>query len=247
MKSIVVIPVYREKLTELEKASLIQVHKILNKHDFALVCPTDLDAREYEKLLNGFGIKYRIERFDGKYFKSTKTYNLLMLDVNFYKRFAAYDYVLIYQLDSYVFRDELDYWCEQGYDFIGAPWNRFDLLRNKLHILKPGVNGGFSLRKIPSFIKVLEATDSGGTAKKIMRDFIKSGKNEDGFFSWCAVKIDPAFKMAPLSVAAHFSFERKPEKLFKMTNGELPFGCHAWARYNPRFWKKFINNKDISF
>jgi len=232
-KVIIVIPIYKETLTEAEKASLIQCCKVLNKHDFALMCPTDLDIGEYEKLLKSFGIRYRIERFDGRYFKSTKTYNLLMLSAEFYKRFVAYDFMLIYQLDAYVFRDELGYWCEQGYDFIGAPWNRFDLLRNKLHILKAGVNGGFSLRKIVSFVKVLEAGS--------VDAFIRSGKNEDGFFSWCAVKIDPAFKVAPFGVAARFSFERKPEKLFRMTGGKLPFGCHAWARYNPRFWKKFIN------
>jgi len=240
-KPIIVIPIYKEAPTEAEKASLIQCCKVLNRHDFALVCPTDLNAGEYEKLFKGFGVRYRVERFDGKYFQSTKTYNLLMLDADFYKRFVAYDFMLIYQLDAYVFRDELGYWCEQGYDFIGAPWNRFDLLRNKLHVLKAGVNGGFSLRKIASFIKVLEAAEAGGAAKEIKDAFIRSGKNEDGFFSWCAVEIDPSFKVAPLSVAALFSFERKPEKLFRMTGGKLPFGCHAWARYNPRFWKRFIN------
>jgi hypothetical protein len=240
-KTIIIIPLYKEKLTEAEKASLVQCCKILNKHDFALVCPSGLNIKEYADIFAGLGLKFQTQEFDKSFFKSTKTYNLLMLDADFYRRFAAHDFMLVYQLDSYIFRDELDYWCDQGYAFIGAPWNRFDLLRNKLHILKPGVNGGFSLRKIASFIKVLEATDSEGTAKKIMRDFIKSGKNEDGFFSWCSVKIDPAFKVAPLSVAAHFSFERKPEKLFRMTGGKLPFGCHAWARYNPRFWKKFIN------
>jgi hypothetical protein len=44
-----------------------------------------------------------------------------MLSIDFYKRFRDYKFILIYQLDAYVFRDELEYWCEQDYDFIGAP------------------------------------------------------------------------------------------------------------------------------
>ena len=30
--------------------------------------------------------------------------------------------MLIYQLDAYVFKDELLNWANKGYDYIGAPW-----------------------------------------------------------------------------------------------------------------------------
>ena len=63
--------------------------------------------------------------------------------------------MLIYQLDACVFRDELKYWCEKKYDYIGAPifWaynsNKFS---NKV----AGIgNGGFSLRKISYCLKML--------------------------------------------------------------------------------------------
>jgi hypothetical protein len=74
-----------------------------------------------------------------------------------------------------------------------------------------------------------------------MNKFIKSGRNEDGFFSVQAKMIDPAFKVAPYVVAARFSFEQKPARLYKLIGNMLPFGCHAWAKYNPQFWKEYIN------
>ncbi len=238
MKNIVIIPVYKEKMVESERVSLVQCCKTLNRHDFFLVCPVGLNIRIYSDIFADLHVNYKIERFDGQYFRSVRDYNLLMLKTDFYSRFGAYGYMLIYQLDSYVFRDELDQWCEKGYDYIGAPWvDRFSFFRAKANLLKPGCNGGFSLRKIPSFIKVLSVDSDYG---KVLNDYFRSGKNEDGFFSSYAMKIDPAFKVASPEVALHFAFERSPERLYEMTNSRLPFGCHAWTKYNPRFWKKFI-------
>ena len=236
-KPTIVIPIYKEKLTESERVSLVQCCKILGKYDFSLVCPSGLNIEEYTGILDSYNINYKTQEFDGSFFESTKTYNLLMLSIDFYKRFSDYDFMLIYQLDAYVFRDDLNYWCEQGYDFIGAPWNRYDFLRNKIHLIEAGVNGGFSLRRISSFIKVLSDE---GKGKIILKDFISSGRNEDGFFSVQAEMIDPTFKVAPYDVAMRFSFEHKPDKLYEMSGHKLPFGCHAWAEYNPQFWKEFI-------
>lgn len=237
MKTVVIIPLYKEKLTEMERISLVQCCKVLDKHDISLVCPSGLNIGEYASIFNNLSVKFQTQEFDKSFFESTKTYSLLMLSTDFYKKFSDYDFMLIYQLDAYVFKNELSYWCEQGYDFIGAPWNKYDFLRNKLKLLGAGVNGGFSLRRISSFIKVL---NDEGNGKMILKDFISSGRNEDGFFSVQAKMIDPAFKVAPYTAAMRFSFEYKPEKLYKMTGHKLPFGCHAWAKYNPQFWKEFI-------
>ena len=73
-----------------------------------------------------------------------------MLSRNFYKRFYSYDYMLIYQLDAYVFKDELEYWCKKGYDYIGAPWLKLNKLKTMHEFADPPAvgNGGFSLRNI---------------------------------------------------------------------------------------------------
>jgi hypothetical protein len=85
-------------------------------------------------------------------------YNALLLLKNFYGRFIKYNYMLIYQLDAYVFRDELEYWCSQNYDFIGAPWITPQIITgdpvfgNRFGVVVG--NGGFSLRKIDAFIRL---------------------------------------------------------------------------------------------
>lgn len=48
------------------------------------------------------------------------------------------------------------------------------------------------------------------------------------------------YKVAPAGEALKFAFEANPSLLYKMNNGELPFGCHAWERYETAFWQPFI-------
>jgi hypothetical protein len=63
--------------------------------------------------------------------------------------------MLIYQLDAWVFKDDLMKWCNKGYDYIGAPWfEDFGSYEKGKKLWRVG-NGGFSLRKIKYFCKVL--------------------------------------------------------------------------------------------
>jgi hypothetical protein len=39
--------------------------------------------------------------------------------------------------------------------------------------------------------------------------------------------------------ALAFSIEQNPQTGYKIL-GKLPFGCHAWERYEPNFWKGII-------
>lgn len=239
MKNIVVIPIYKEIPNNLEIISFRQACSVFNNYKFSIICPNNLKLDYYLNILNSFGVLYQINYFDESFFAGVYSYNKLMLNVNFYKCFTDYDFMLIYQLDSYVFKDKLNYWCDKNYDYIGAPWfENYDFSNNKSSLLKDAGNGGFSLRKISSFINILNMKDYN---KEELDKFISENKNEDGFFSIYAKNIDKDFKVAPPEVAMHFSFECLPERLYKMTNQKLPFGCHAWHKYNLKFWNNFIN------
>lgn len=244
-KPVVSIPVYKNMLSEFEKASLVQCCKILGKYDFSIVCSNDLDIKEYENILNFYNINYKAERFEKKFFESIERYNQLMLDANFYKKFSKYDFMLVYQLDAYVFRDELGYWCKKDYDYIGAPWfEGFSLNIDDAKLLDIAGNGGFSLRKISSFIDVLGHKEE---TKVFIEKYVKNGQNEDMFFSNFAKNIKKDFKVALSDESMHFSFETQPKRLYQMTNGKLPFGCHAWERYDFDFWEKFINLEEVDY
>lgn len=64
--------------------------------------------------------------------------------------------------------------------------------------------------------------------------------NEDLFWSDRAKLFHPAFKIAPIQTALQFSFERHPRYCFGQNNHQLPFGCHAWARWDKEFWKPYL-------
>jgi hypothetical protein len=64
--------------------------------------------------------------------------------------------------------------------------------------------------------------------------------NEDVFWAIEASKFDPSFRVAPAEEAFPFAFEVSPRWSLEQTSGRLPFGCHAWARYDRDFWEGML-------
>jgi len=65
--------------------------------------------------------------------------------------------------------------------------------------------------------------------------------NEDAFWSFEAPKVNAHFKVMSPSDALAFAFEMSPAWCFIENGGKLPFGCHAWNKYNRAFWDSIIN------
>lgn len=120
-KVAVVIPVYKVHLASEEIISLKRCSEVLHKYHFIIVCSKALKTKAYVDILNRNQIAYSYAYFDEDCFETIASYNRLLLSVEFYETFKQYEYILIYQLDAYVFRDELEFWCNKGYDYIGAP------------------------------------------------------------------------------------------------------------------------------
>ncbi len=264
-KVVIVIPIYKEKISESELASLRQCIKVLGKYPIEFICPESLNVSEYEKYLSSTVASYSYIRLNNKHFMSTRTYSNLLLMKDFYTIFLKYRFMLIYHLDAWVFEDKLEYWGEQDYDYIGAPWFKC----NDTVMSDIAGNGGFSLRKIESIISVLnsnrklsfsEIMEKYSPRIRIFDFFIfiinilrysfqfaqksyyaRTSDNEDYVFVKYAKGSYPLFKVAPPEVALQFSFECRPKKLYEMNNNQLPFGCHAYKTYEYNiFWKEFI-------
>ncbi len=73
-----------------------------------------------------------------------------------------------------------------------------------------------------------------------MSIFVDIPINEDLFFAEYGPEIEPNFKVAPPETAVAFSFEINSQVLFAMNNFQLPFGCHAFMKYNWKFWQDKI-------
>lgn len=63
---------------------------------------------------------------------------------------------------------------------------------------------------------------------------------EDLFFAHRGPHYAPGFKVAPVTDALKFSFEVKPRRCFELNDYKLPFGCHAWPRYDRAFWEPYL-------
>ena len=138
-KAIIVIPAYKSNISEIESVSLRRCLLVLKNYDICFVSPYGLNMDVYRSILSDYQICFNVMSFPSHFFDSVKSYNKLMLTHDFYLRFCEYEYMLIYQLDAYVFDDQLAYWCNKGYDYIGAPW--FQSNGNLCSICG---NGGFS-------------------------------------------------------------------------------------------------------
>jgi hypothetical protein len=254
-------------LTPDEQISLRHLIQYLGRYDKYLVMPASLQFS-----YPGFGIK----RFHEQYFGSVKAHKKLLFSPKFYNAFYDYKYILIYHLDALVFSDQLTQWCETDLDYIGAPWIKHECAPyagNPEYEGKVG-NGGFSLRKIESFLNVIYSSkyhiepdlywennygskpryvQYANIPKKYLkrlryfnnarREMSAYVRNEEHFWSNRAIHYFPGFKIASVEKALQFSFECAPRYCFELNNCTLPFGCHAWNRYDKNFWEPYLLQK----
>lgn len=257
---VVIIPVYKSEPDENEKISFRQNIKVLATHPFSIATYFGLDISYYTDILKSENIVFDINYFDKEYFQSLNSYNKLLLSKGFYEEYQSFKYLLITQLDVYIFKDELAYWSQKDYDYIGAPW--FDRFRsNHLHakLTKVG-NGGFSLRKCRSYINAIDFAKHNNKIISItnfwnkyeffechkfsfaniwkrlrgiennLQYYMNSDLQEDVIWSLIVPEAIKSFKIAPVKEAIGFSFESDPTYLYELNNKKLPFGCHAWHK-----------------
>ena len=77
-------------------------------------------------------------------------------------------------------------------------------------------------------------------ARWLARDTANSHRHEDHFWAYDARRVMKEFRIPEPREALEFSFELAPRYCFMMNGGRLPFGCHAWFRYDREFWEPFL-------
>jgi len=65
-------------------------------------------------------------------------------------------------------------------------------------------------------------------------------RNNDLFWSYRAVEYVPGFRIADWRTGLRFAFEACPRQCFELNDRKLPFGCHAWAKYDRAFWEPYL-------
>lgn len=258
----IIVPVFRKSFLPDEFISLRQLDFFLSEYSRIIIKPEGLSVD-----LPGFDYV----SFPDRFFVDVDAYSKLLLQPSFYETFSHYKYLLIYQLDCLVFSSGLDHWCQQGYDYIGAP---LYMIRNQRPRPSRVGNGGLSLRRVQTFLEVLTSPkrppwkevisaklpdlahlsvvpriakrmrvihETRQGAKWYSRNF---SLNEDLFWSDRATLFLPKFNKAPLDVAMRFSFDAFPRENFKLIANQLPFGAHAWAKWDRAFWEPYLCSAD---
>jgi hypothetical protein len=257
---VVVIPIHDASPSPYELISFQQCFRILSNHSIKIVAPKGLTLHKYKEVVSNFETVF----IDPIWQSTLIKYNQLKLSLFFYDLFKDFEFLLTYELDAFVFKDDLEYWCKQGYDYIGAPWfEGFGVTETNTNLIGVG-NSGFSLRKISAMQRIIkfmyyknpEDFKYGrlnlikGYLKmplKWLRTFVdnnykisQNGQVHEDLLIGLIANYFNGFNIAPISEAVKFSFEVNPEYLFELNNSKLPTGCHAWWKYDLNFWKPHI-------
>lgn len=252
--------VYKKNPNLSELTSFCQALNVFRNRDVFIVKPKNLPLENYH--FNGTNVS--IIELEDRYFESIHSYNRLMMSNDFYINFIKYNYILIYQLDAWAFTDDLNKICADKYDYIGAPW----IDRNG-RCMKYAGNGGFSLRKVSTFIRVISDCEKKNVKISILSainillfsrfnfhsmrmklkdifniiyfsdKFIKNYEYNEDLF-FCFLLVSLGYRVAEQRDAMNFSFEVSPEKLFIKNNNKLPMGCHGFTKYSQLFWKQYM-------
>ena len=268
----IVVPIYRSVLTPDEEISLASARKYLSEYGICFVAPESLE------LASIMLPDETVERFPNEFFTGIEGYNQLLKSSGFYKRFTSSDYLLIAQLDCLIFNSNLDEWINRGWDYLAAPWFKGFSEDHTAGLWRVG-NGGLSLRKVASYLSILQQhvvkgsiyprwghyawkppfeSLEPGVYQKVsalygINPFVRKHSveeemslfpyNEDVFWSIEAPKFDPAFRAATVEEALGFAFEGSPRWSYQKNGFRLPFGCHAWARYDRAFWEEVLADR----
>lgn len=239
MKDVVtLVPIYKAELNLLEMYSLNYSLDALKGRTVIFIGPKNLDRSYYLEHYSAIPF----EAFDAPCFESVEEYNRLLLSPSFYERYSDYEFILILQTDAIILRDELDYWCAQPFDYIGAPWPEgYELFVNLglfegqygKHVKVAVGNGGLSLRRNRKCISLLKEFEIAISV------FASTGSSEDLFFSVMA-SLSGDFIVPNEITASRFSLELSPSYYFHVNGGRMPMGGHAWWRHEPEFWQAYL-------
>jgi len=246
----VIVPMYKVSMTTDEEKSLRSICGALHNRDIYVVKPRGLDLH---RILSDFP-QLKTMDFNPDFFKGIKGYNRLMTSPDFYTAFSDYEYMLVAQLDTYIFSDKLDEWCAKGYDYVGAPWLKRkvncyppmswikrieDRLRrrkgmySKIALYGKVGNGGLSLRKISSHKRVCEQNMQLLAA---LNEIGPKGQPEDVFWA-----MREGFRYPDAMEALDFAFDKYPAWCYELNGRKLPMGCHGWTSRKMRpFWSKIL-------
>lgn len=175
----VLVPTHLEQLDENLSTTLLHNAKQVKGYKLEIILPESCSADWYLDFFRENSIKGSVRLVSNDYFGSPAAVNKMGTDAAFYMMYEDYDYILICHLDAWIFSNQLNYWMNKGYDFIGAPlFLPEDPNTHFLSRMAPfGSNGGLSLRRVFSCIQVLQTFKPRRSYPRILQATLFLAKN----------------------------------------------------------------------
>jgi len=256
IRPVVLVPTHRSRPTPQEAISLRQLARNLGQHEIVLMTPEGLDTSAHRELLpNASHIAIKKE-----WMQSHASYNRLIISPLLGSLFRGYSHLLLHEPDSLALHDSLLKWCEQPYDYIGAPWFTPIAGKQGMATLAQGANSGFSLFRLDAMRKVSRSWKRWYPLKHALGDIRRGLKGQprhiarglnglfpggllrgahqlyssycDQYWSLLIPSLVNDFQVAPSEIAVQFSWEKWSHLCMAYCRGHLPFGIHAWAKYD---------------
>jgi glycosyltransferase involved in cell wall biosynthesis len=188
----VVIPIYKTELSTLEIRSLQQAYMVLKPYPLIVVKPESLDTSSLEASFPALSYK----SFDDDYFKGISGYNRLMLSSDFYAVFFDTEYILIYQLDAYIFPS-----LAEGFGIpVLEAWSCMTpvILSNNHCFNEVAAEAGYYFTP-DSQESIRDAIEKVLSDKTLQNELIKKGRSRLSLFSWEKTVTQTSILYKPLS------------------------------------------------
>ncbi len=246
------VPIYKEAPDEMDRQMLEHCLQVFCERPIVLVHPQGMNLARYTEIIGEREI--RLQAFASANFISRHAYNDMLMEPWFYRAFMGYEYILVHQLDSWVFADTLDDFLSLGLDYIGCAPAREGAKQD----------GGLSLRRTVACMEACKAAQSWDGISLLLRvkylnlrDLVmivrrklampigkkRPYRGEDSFFSFAAPILKTNFRVGTPEQALRFGYCENPAWLYR-AHKKLPMGCHAPFRNgNADFWHLHIGIK----
>ncbi|NJL77188.1 MAG: hypothetical protein HC892_21410 [Saprospiraceae bacterium] len=113
---VILIITHKPQLTTFEQISIQQCVRVLGDYRKVFICPKGMDTNYYTTHFPDIAIHSIPAYWQSNY----KRFNRLKINPLLYKTFQQYNYILFYEPDAFVFKDELLEWCNKGFSYVGA-------------------------------------------------------------------------------------------------------------------------------
>jgi hypothetical protein len=264
MSVAIVVPVYREELLPDEQVALRHLHRYLGGFPCCQVSPKSLGLR-----LEGFQVRTFDNHFFTSVAAYSRLMLSKTFYESFsnYEHILTYQLdclVFSNQLEHWC-RAGFDYIGAPLFKVKGEPGSGFSgacngglSLRNTNSFLKVLTTSKYvqepasllkdilhepfgEVRQLPWIKRLKKRIQVAREVRRGVDEYMANySLNEDHFWSGRASYFYPEFKVAPPEAALGFAFEAAPRCCFERNGKNLPFGAHAWQKWDRSFWEQLL-------